>query len=123
MRDTQRAFKRDARKLQMITAMLIRVEKGAQPHTAYSLATALDMRVSPHFRKILEELVSAGLVHKVEKAHRPNRVKYWYEPDTGMIKKFYGNVWREHRQRKKKRDRIVINVGGEQLSMCANWRK
>lgn len=123
MRDIQRAFKREDRKLQMITAMLIRVEKGAQPHTAYSLAKELDMRRSPHFLKILQELVDVGLVKKVETVHRPDVMKYLYEPDLKMIKKFYGDVWKQHVQRKKKRDKIVINAGGKQLDMFADWRK
>lgn len=80
------------------------------------------MRVSPHFRKILQELVSVGLVKKVETIHRPDVMKYLYEPDLKMIKKFYGDVWKIHTQRKKKRDKIVINAGGKQLDMFADWR-
>lgn len=122
-RDGLRAYGRDDRKLQMLTQMMIRVERNAQPHTAYSLAKSLDMRVSPHFRKILEELVTGSFVNKIETEHRPNKKKFLYEPNMKQIKLFYGNVWEAHRVRKKKSDKIVVNAGGKQLDMFADWRK
>lgn len=122
MKNRQRAYSRDDRKLQMVTAMLVRVENGASPHTAYSLAAALDMRVSPHFRGILEELVSETIVNKIKRAHRPNRCKYLLEPNLVLIKRYYGDVWKLHVVRKKKRNRLIVNSGGIQTEMFANWR-
>jgi hypothetical protein len=123
MTQEQRAFTREDRKLQIITAMLIRAERGAQPHTTYSLAAALNMRVSPHFRRIVDELVKARLVNKIETAHRPKWRKYLLEPNMVLIKRSYGEVWKLHARRKKNRNKVIVNSGGKQVEMFANWRR
>lgn len=122
MTQEQRAFSLADRKLQIVTAMLIRAEKGAQPHTTYSLAAALNMRVSPHFRGIVDSLVQERLINKIETSHRPKWRKYLLEPNMVLIKHYYGDVWKLHVKRKKKRNKIIVNSGGVQQEMFANWR-
>lgn len=121
-RTAQRAFSRADRKLQMVTAMLIRLENRAQPHTTYSLAAALDMRVSPHFRSILEELVAERLVMKVETYHRPKWLKYSLVPQTKMIRHLFSVAWTLHVSRMKAAGRIKLNSDEEQQEMFADWR-
>ena len=115
-------MKREDRKLQIIIAMLIRVENKSQPYTAHSLADALGMRPSPHFSGILNELVSAQFIRKIETAHRPNRSKYLLEPNLVLIKHYFPEAWKLHVSRKKERNQITVNSHGAQAQLFPDWR-
>lgn len=118
----RRALKRHERKWQMVAAVLLREEKDMTPHTAYSLAKSLDMRPSPHFRGILKELVGQRILFAVEATHRPGWQKRYYTAHHDLIKHFYPDLHKTFHSRKKKRDTIHVNVGGQQMDMFANWR-
>jgi len=70
-----RAYKRSARKQQVIKQLRIWHENGyATEATAYKLARALDMRPSNHFHDILNEMVTEGDL-RVEMREQPGRIE------------------------------------------------
>jgi hypothetical protein len=63
----RRAYKRSQRKQQVLKQLRIWHENGyATQATSYKLAKALDLRPSPHFRDILNEMVAEGSLLVVE---------------------------------------------------------
>jgi DNA-binding IclR family transcriptional regulator len=65
---TVRAYRRSARKQQIIKQLRIWHENGyAKEATSYKLAKALDVRPSQKFRDILNEMVAEGYLECVER--------------------------------------------------------
>lgn len=89
--------------------------------TVSRIARVLDMAKSQHLLLILRELEMDGAANSQLEPFRglPRRI---YAPTLEGIQLLYPDLWREFVAEGKQQKKIVVNVGGVQSEMFANWR-
>lgn len=79
MKRKPKAYKREQRKEQVILQLRIWLQNGhAKEATSYKLARALELEPSPHFRGILNEMVTEGKLYCIQRAQSGRYGTFFY---------------------------------------------